>query len=528
MNRRTRQRILESAATLLAEEGLKPGLLERSAEAAEIPEETAHIFFRRDEDIILALFLREATALEDRVPELPEGPLSERFYAILSAKLAGIEPLREPFSALLATLLDPRQELGVLSPQTEIVRSRVMGVFHAVVLGASDAPPEKTDVLSRQLYGLYLGLLLLWTQDRAPGSPAVKAALQMARDLLKMIGPFLAQPAFQTEIERFDTVFGALVEQTVAPEINAKAEAILRLLFHHRRLAPEAGACESTPCPQCFALSLPRVRRFVSLNEPIHALLPAFPAKSPSRNKVLGALPDRAEEIALEYLQTICDSIQAIYPPGVRITICSDGHVFSDLVGVSDEEVSAYGHEISAMIARLNLPSLDTFGLEDLFDRGDFTAMREQLLAHYAEPLSTLSERAKQHPHHASLLNGIERFLLEEGFPGEKPKSKTQMRKVAHQRALQVVQRSDAWGRVVSECFPAALRLSIHPQPPHAEKIGILLGDAAGDNWITPWHGTAVRENERWTLEKRHLAEARGAQVVEQSGRPYFLEIPSR
>ena len=34
------------------------------------------------------------------------------------------------------------------------------------------------------------------------------------------------------------------------------------------------------------------------------------------------------------------------YPPGARITICSDGRVFSDLVGVCDKDVTNYGIEI--------------------------------------------------------------------------------------------------------------------------------------------------------------------------------------
>src|SRR5262249_52980786 len=163
-------------------------------------------------------------------------------------------------SALLATLLDPRQELGVLSPQTEIVRSRVMGVFSAVVLGASDASPDKADTLVRQLYGVYLGLLLLWTQDRAPGSPSVQAALQIACDLLTLVGPFLSLPDLQPTLKQFDSVFGPLIAPPAEPAIQEKSAEILRLLYGHRRLAPGSGRCEAEPCAQCFALALPRVR----------------------------------------------------------------------------------------------------------------------------------------------------------------------------------------------------------------------------------------------------------------------------
>ena len=92
--------------------------------------------------------------------------------------------------------------------------------------------------------------------------------------------------------------------------------------------------------------------------------------------------------------------------------------------------------------------------------------------------------------------------------------------------AYQVVQRSDAWGRLLADCFPTALRLSIHPQPPHSEKIGILLGDA-DDVWITPWHGVAVWWAGRWRLMKRSDAEELGARLVERDGGPSHFEVSS-
>lgn len=39
----------------------------------------------------------------------------------------------------------------------------------------------------------------------------------------------------------------------------------------------------------------------------------------------------------------IGDQIREIYAPGAKVTICSDGRVFSDLVAVTDENVTLYG-----------------------------------------------------------------------------------------------------------------------------------------------------------------------------------------
>lgn len=69
---------------------------------------------------------------------------------------------------------------------------------------------------------------------------------------------------------------------------------------------------------------------FTSRNVPIEAVLPAFPHKSSNLDKVSSPMPDKGEELALRRLIFFADSIEKIYPPGVRIWIVSDGHVFSD------------------------------------------------------------------------------------------------------------------------------------------------------------------------------------------------------
>jgi pyoverdine/dityrosine biosynthesis protein Dit1 len=67
---------------------------------------------------------------------------------------------------------------------------------------------------------------------------------------------------------------------------------------------------------------------FVKSWKTIEMVLPAFPMKSPSSQKVLGTIPDRGEELAMLRLEDLCSAIQAIYPPGARLTIVSDGIVY--------------------------------------------------------------------------------------------------------------------------------------------------------------------------------------------------------
>jgi pyoverdine/dityrosine biosynthesis protein Dit1/AcrR family transcriptional regulator len=526
-DRRTRQRVLEAALTLLSERGLSGDLLQDAATRAGVPLDRAQVFFKRDEDLVLALYARLAAELEARVPELPEGNTADRFRKIMFAKLAIVAPHRQALAALLAALLDPRHELGVLSQQTQVIRNRVMGVISAVVLGASDRRKTDTLGLTRTLYGLHLALMLLWTQDQTPEASATRAAIDLICDLVSLSGRLSWLPNFKHSLARLDEVAAPLVEPAPDPAQTELSIKILRRLFQKRRLESGAGPCAANPCEQCLALHLPKVRSFVSAGEPIHFLLPAFPAKSPSPRKVLGRLPDMAEELALGFLERACEEIKDLYAPGARITICSDGRVFSDLVGVSDYDVTAYGKEISGLLARLGVQSLDLFSMEDLFEMDDHGAMREQLRLHYADALGSIEERVRCYQHHQMLFNGIQRFLFEDRIACETEKSRTQVRKECKERTYLVIQRSDAWSRLLSDCFPAALRLSIHPQNPHSEKIGILLGDA-DDAWLTPWHGVAVRREGQFTLMRRHEAEALGAQIVEREGRPSYYQVEAQ
>ena len=240
-----------------------------------------------------------------------------------------------------------------------------------------------------------------------------------------------------------------------------------------------------------------------------------------------------AEEVALEFLENVCAELRQLYAPGARISICSDGRVFSDLVGVSDEDVSNYATELKRIIKRVEARSLDFFCMEDLFDVEDHIAMRQQLINHYCDSLSAIETRIHKFEHHRELFNGIQRFLFEDRVAMDSGKSRTQIRNDCKDLAYAVIQRSDGWGRLLNDCFPMSLRLSIHPQGPHSEKIGMLLGGAnageAGtmspDNWLTPWHGVAVKQNDSFRFMRRHEAEELGASIVEREGRPSYFQL---
>ena len=87
---------------------------------------------------------------------------------------------------------------------------------------------------------------------------------------------------------------------------------------------------------------------FVTAGRRVEACLPAFPFKSANKvYKVLGSLPDKAEELALERLNTMCTRIQKIYQPGAKITIVSDGITYN---GKSTIFFSGYSHVLTSLL----------------------------------------------------------------------------------------------------------------------------------------------------------------------------------
>ena len=105
------------------------------------------------------------------------------------------------------------------------------------------------------------------------------------------------------------------------------AEQILALLYRHSN-----SFAGPSPAAESHLPNLAKLQRFIDAGLPIHFILPAFPAKSPNRQKTLGALPDMADLEGLRMLNALAAKIRAVHAPGARVLICSDGRVFADVV----------------------------------------------------------------------------------------------------------------------------------------------------------------------------------------------------
>ncbi len=505
-----RTRLLECAADAFAREGFEAASLDRIASAAELPIEQALLLFPTKHACALALFQGVVADAQSAVADLEPGTVGQRFAALVEAKLDRLDARRPVLRSLLAVGLDAKGPAGVLSAGTAAIRARMSGAVLAAVVGASDAPPNPVE-LATLLYGLHLTLILLWTQD--DDGKMARATVALVRDLLGGMGPLLALPPLADATARLGAIFGDRLAPVVPEDVDRRARFILGRVMSRRRLLGSEPDAEPTEVE--LAPHLPLVRAALAAERPLELLLPAFPAKSPSPQKTLGKLPDYAESAALRSLQELCAELSEVHPAGVRLVLCSDGLVFADVVGVSDEDVAAYGARIDELL--VDLPLLRRFDLAHAFGPTSPDDARRRLLAGWGESEEMLRGLVASSRALGAQLDGLHRFLFEDAVALTPGTSRTKLRNEARPRAFEVLRRSRAWGNLLASLFPHALRLTIHPQPRVSEKIGVhLLGTA--DAWLTPWHGVALIERDRVRLVKRSEAEGLGAKPVDLGG----------
>ncbi|HXH31940.1 MAG TPA: isocyanide synthase family protein [Bacteriovoracaceae bacterium] len=316
-----------------------------------------------------------------------------------------------------------------------------------------------------------------------------------------------------------------LKESLVIDSAQVMARRILAEIMNFRRTIKTSQSCSPLYCPDCFSPHLPKIKSAVRRNKPVVFVLPAFPGKSPNKEKVLGVLPDQAERLALKFLQDLCLRIEKFYLPGIKIILCSDGRVFSDVVGMREDDVSAYQSTLDSYIDELSLSSVSTFNLDDLYGGQGFVQMRDELMRRYGKSLESLREKVRRGASPGAspeekeanrMYCGVTRFLFEDSSYVGQSRSRASVQKESRANAYEVMRRSNAWSELIKERFPDAVRLSIHPQACGSQKLGIRL--VGNESWMTPWHGVAVETSVGYVLLKRSEAEALGAQVVHSPG----------
>ncbi|KAI1472620.1 Pyoverdine/dityrosine biosynthesis protein-domain-containing protein [Daldinia caldariorum] len=279
----------------------------------------------------------------------------------------------------------------------------------------------------------------------------------------------------------------------------------------------------------------------VAASQAILMCLPAFPFKSPNRHtKVLGHLPDKAEEFALAHLNGLCAAVGDIYPPGASLMIVSDGLVYNDLLGVPDKDVWAYGEALRALKERKGFRHIEFCRLKDIVNVdvpneldeiryvANATNFRHALLQQFSRPGYDVSLRISEDEDTCLTYRGYIKFLetdLQNVYPIGEGRSKSKYKRGVEYIAKQMLTRGDAFARAIRERFPDRLRLSIHASTGESKlSVNLLPTDIS---FTTPWHcSIAIRLDGTTITGHRSEFDADDSfELVYEDNRPsYFRE----
>ncbi|RAL06150.1 isocyanide synthase family protein [Aspergillus ibericus CBS 121593] len=240
----------------------------------------------------------------------------------------------------------------------------------------------------------------------------------------------------------------------------------------------------------------------VRAQEPIQMILPAFPFKSPNqKNKTLGYLPDKGEDVSLAHLNGLCKAIGETYAPGAKLTIASDGLVYNDILEVRDSVVWKYGQALRRLVAEKEYDHIEFVRLRNLIhwnediilDSATYEALaphfRQKLIDHYTPLGFDVDEKIKSDDDVCTTYRGYIKFLtkdlelvFEKNISLSKKKHKTNVGKIAKT----MIGRGVAFAEAIRKNFPNYVRLSIHPSN-GSNKISINVLPLTSSP-ITPWH----------------------------------------
>ncbi|KAF7916465.1 uncharacterized protein EAE97_012125 [Botrytis byssoidea] len=291
----------------------------------------------------------------------------------------------------------------------------------------------------------------------------------------------------------------------------------------------------------------PIVQKHVADGEPIRMVLPAFPWKSVNKvDKVLGKLPDFGEELALARLNQLCNDIGEIYEHGAEVTITSDGLVYSDLVGIEDEEVFEYGAALREMAVQKGFTNIrftrimDLLGLNDkaTVSKSEYLSLvdecRKQLMERYLPAGFDARDELLQNQDANSTYCGYIIFLTKDlqyntkistdnaGEEVKRPVSGQEYRRRVKRVALDMITRGKAFAAVIESQMPNYVRLSIH-RSTGLTKLSFPLIPQEDSFSKTPWH-TCVLVTASGQFRTEHAVDLREKhELVYKNGRPYFF-----
>lgn len=277
-----------------------------------------------------------------------------------------------------------------------------------------------------------------------------------------------------------------------------------------------------------------KIRDKIVNKKSIRLILPSFPYKSPNPKRVLGPMPDLAEELSIKSLSKLCSGINSLTPFGCELVIASDGRVYGDLQqewwpDFNDQTITHYRTALEKMIAahssHIRIFSLDELGIYNGRDVPSY-------LENYSPDIKLISNKIVDDPCQKLVYTDMKYFRNEElkSAPTSRYLSKNAIKRAAANFTLNQIRRGHAWGNIIEKHFPDSIRLSVHSHF-NTSKLGISLTKNILPNYYsldpTPWHNCALLTDRGKSVIFIKYSEGleAGAKVLYKEDQKYALEV---
>ena len=248
----------------------------------------------------------------------------------------------------------------------------------------------------------------------------------------------------------------------------------------------------------------------VETKEELTLYMLAFPFKAASTAKTLSPYLDLAEVAALQTLGRLLTELNAVYAPGARFVLISDGVTFSDIYRIRDDMMLAYLLKVQEYCSKIH-PKLECRSMYDVFpekvcnEAWDEKRVRDEIFDVYQPDEDWVMMQREIDAGFKSKGADFQKFLYEDVDPKAFPNN-TQRNNDSKKRSIQMLQRDEALRIFTMGALPNAVRVSIRPRsqagPTYCiNMIGSTQRETAMEieevvDLTTPWHNVLVRIDE--------------------------------
>ncbi|RMZ79883.1 hypothetical protein DV736_g6676, partial [Chaetothyriales sp. CBS 134916] len=291
---------------------------------------------------------------------------------------------------------------------------------------------------------------------------------------------------------------------------------------------------------------LPRVEQYVRNQQPVRMILPSFPWKSINRiDKVTGALPDLGEALALDRLNALCLNIGEVYEHGAEVHIATDGLVFNDLVGISDDDTWEYSVALMDMAAKKGFTRIKLLRVMDFLGytegkspltKDEYLSVvdksRAELDSQFGNPDKDVRQMIQTDEDTLTTYRGFIRFLetdLRYSSVAAHSRSGHQYRRIVKEVAMKMMMRAESFTKIIQAKCPEYVRLSIHPSRGTVKLSVPLLVEKHNPKSFprTPWHSSiaVALDGSYRSVHSKDVRETHD--LVTKDGRPWCFREKS-